>query len=319
MPETRPTPPAASDPHPERSRGLAAGIAAYVIWGFFPLLFPLLKPADALEILAHRVVWSLAAVTITLLLLRHPWGWLREVMTRERAPRVVAAALLVGVNWLVFIWAVNSNHVVEASLGYFINPLLNIVLGVLLFGERMSRAGLAGTLLATTGVAVIAWENWAGLWVSLVLALTFGLYGAVKKRASAPPLGGLFLESGLLLPLALGYWVWLAASGVSHFGIEAGLSSLLVLAGVLTAVPLWLFAIATPRLPFGVVGVLQYLGPTIQFALGVTVFGQTVTPSYWAGLVLVWAGSIVYLRSVFTRARAAGGAAATLGPTTPRR
>lgn len=284
---------------------MVAGVAAYVIWGFFPLLFPLLKPADALEILAHRIVWSLVAVGLTMLVIRHPWGWLRDVLTRERAPRVVAAALLIGVNWFVFIWAVNSDHVVEASLGYFINPLLNIVLGVLLFGERMSRDGLAGTLLAAAGVAVIAWENWAGLWVSLVLALTFGLYGAVKKRASAPPLGGLFLESGILTPLAVAYWAWLAASGVSHFGTEARLSWLLVLAGILTAMPLWLFAIAAPRLPLGVVGILQYLGPTIQFALGITVFGQHVSASYWAGLVLVWLGSAVYLRSVFARSRGA--------------
>lgn len=298
MPESRSQPAA---PHPERSRGLATGIAAYVIWGFFPLLFPLLKPAGALEILAHRVLWSFVIVAALLALLRHPWGWLREALGRTQLPSMVAAALLIGVNWLVFIWAVNSNHVVEASLGYFINPLLNIVLGVLLFNERMPRAGLIGTVLAACGVAVIAWENWAGLWVSLVLALTFGLYGAVKKRATVPPLGGLFLESGILLPFALGYWVWLTVAGTSHFGADPGLSSLLVLAGVLTAVPLWLFAIAAPRLPLGVVGILQYLGPTIQFGLGLTVFGQHVGASYWVGLILVWFGSFVYLRSVFAR------------------
>jgi len=298
---TTPTAPDAA--HPERSRGLVAGIGAYAIWGFFPLLFPLLKPAGAFEILAHRIVWSLVAVTVALLLLRHPWGWLRQVWTRERLPRVVAAAFLVGANWLVYIWAVNSGQVVEASLGYFINPLLNIVLGVVLFGERMSRAGLAGTLLAAAGVAVIAWENWSGLWISLTLALSFGLYGAAKKKASAPPLGGLFLESGILLPFALAYWGWLAVNGASHFGGDARASGLLILAGVLTAVPLWLFAIAAPRLPLGVVGILQYLGPTIQFTLGITVFGQQVSASYWAGLALVWIGSVVYLRSVFARAR----------------
>lgn len=298
MPRSSPTAAAAA----ERSRGLAAGISAYAIWGFFPLLFPLLKPADAFEILAHRIIWSLGAVTVALLLLRGSWGWLHTAM-REQPKRMVAAAFLVGVNWLVFIWAVNSNHVVEASLGYFINPLVNIVLGVVLFRERMTRGGLLGTVLAFLGVAVIAWENWSGLWISLTLALTFGMYGAVKKQATVPALGGLFIESAILAPLALGYWVWLAASGVSHFGTEAALSGLLVLAGVLTAIPLWLFAIAARRLPYGVVGILQYLGPTIQFLLGLTVFGQHVSPSYWAGLILVWAGSVVYLRSVFVRAR----------------
>ena len=289
--------------HPERPLGLAAGVAAYAIWGFFPLLFPLLLPAGPLEILAHRVIWSLAAVGLALLLLRHRWAWLGTALRRPMLPWMLAASALIGVNWLTFIWAVNSAHVVEASLGYFINPLVNIVLGVLLFGERMSRGGLAGTLLALAGVAVIAWENWAGLWVSLVLAASFALYGAVKKRATLPALEGLFIESALLTPLALGYWAWLALVGASAFGRDARASALLVLAGVLTAIPLWLFAVAVPRLPFGVVGVLQYLGPSIPFMLGITVFGQVVTASYWAGLVLVWAGSAVYLSSVFRRAR----------------
>lgn len=288
----------------ERSRGLTAGVSAYIIWGFFPLLFPLLKPAEPVEILAHRIVWSLVAVTVTMGALRQSWGWLRTALTRERLPWIVTAALLIGVNWLTYIWAVNSNHVVEASLGYFINPLVNITLGVVFFGERMTRGGRVGTLLAAIGVGVIAWENWAGLWISLLLAFSFGLYGAVKKRATTPALGGLFLESAILLLPALGYWAWLAQIGGSHFGSSASLSWLLVLAGVLTAIPLWLFAIAARRLPYGVVGILQYLGPTIQFLLGITVFGQHVGPSYWAGLVLVWAGSVVYLRSVFARARA---------------
>lgn len=283
----------------ERSQGLAAGVAAYAIWGFFPLLFPLLKPAGPLEILAHRVVWSLAAVALVLVALRRDWGWLAASLRGPRLGRMVAASGLIGVNWLTFIWAVNNNHVVEASLGYFINPLLNIVLGVLLFRERLTRGGLVGTLLAFGGVVVIAWDSWRGLWVSLALALSFGLYAAVKKSARLPALQGLLVESGLLAPLALPYLVFLGVTGVGAFGTTPAASGLLVLAGVLTAVPLWLFAIAAPRLPLGVVGILQYLGPTIQFLLGITVFGQVVSPSYWAGLVLVWSGSAVYLTSAF--------------------
>ncbi len=298
----------ASGPAPRVSAeaaGLLAGIGAYVIWGFFPLLFPLLKPAGPLEILAHRIIWSMVAVGVVLLALRRPWGWLREALSRKRLPWMVAGSLLIGANWLTFIWAVNNNHVVESSLGYFINPLVNIVLGVLIFGERMSRGGLIGTIFAAVGVVVIAWENWAGLWVSLTLAATFGLYGVVKKRATLPALEGLFLESGLLSPLAIAYWVFLALTGASTFGVGAQHTGLLMLAGVLTAIPLWMFAIAAPRLPLGVVGVLQYLGPTIQFLLGITVFGQVVSPSYWAGLVLVWCGSAVYLWSVFNRSQRA--------------
>lgn len=283
--------------------GLLAGIGAYVIWGFFPLLFPLLKPAGPLEILAHRILWSMAAVGVVLLLLRRPWGWMRDALSGKRLPWTLAASLLIGGNWLTFIWAVNNNHVVESSLGYFINPLVNIVLGVFLFGERMSRGGLIGTILAGLGVVVIAWENWPGLWVSLTLAATFGLYAVVKKRATLPALEGLFLESGVLSPLAVAYWIFLAATGASTFGVGTQHTALLVLAGVLTALPLWLFAISAPRLPLGVVGILQYLGPTLQFLLGITVFGQVVSSSYWVGLILVWCGSAVFLWSVFHRTR----------------
>ncbi|MFZ2428369.1 MAG: EamA family transporter RarD [Propioniciclava sp.] len=293
-----------ASPRPEgEASGLIAGIAAYAIWGFFPLLFPLLLPAGPLEILAHRVLWSMLGVGLVLVLLRHPWGWLRDALAPRRLPWMLLGSLLIGANWLTFIWAINNNHVVESSLGYFINPLVNIVLGVLVFGEKMTRGGLIGTGLAALGVTVIAWENWPGLWVSLTLAATFGLYGMVKKRATLPALEGLFLESGLLTPLAVGYWIALAVTGTSTFGDGVGHSALLVLAGVLTALPLWLFAVAAPRLPLGVVGVLQYVAPTIQFLLGLTVFGQVVSPSYWVGLVLVWGGSAVYLGTVFARGR----------------
>lgn len=292
-----PTPP---EDHPQRGRGLAAVTSAYAIWGFFPLLFPLLKPAGPFEILAHRVIWAMVAIAVTLVLLRHGWGWVRR-LTRPVLVRYAAAAVFVGLNWLTFIWAVNNDHVVEASLGYFINPLVSIALGVALFGETMTRGGRLGTALAFVGVAVIAWQNWAGLWVSLALAGSFALYGAVKKRGTLPALEGLLLESTLLSPLALAYWAFLAWTGASHFGADAQASGLLVLAGVLTAIPLWLFAVAVPRLPYGVVGVMQYVGPTIQFTLGITVFGQQVSASYWAGLVLVWLGSACYLSSVMRR------------------
>lgn len=300
---------ATPDPGPdaagERPAGLAAGVVAYLIWGFFPLLFAALAAAGPLEILAHRIVWSLAAVVLTLLVLRRPWAWVRTVFLGPRFVRLAAATVLVAVNWLTFIWAVTHGHVVESSLGYFINPLLNIALGVVLFGERMTRTGAVGTAMALVGVVVIGWQNWATLWVSLVLAGSFAAYGAVKKRAPLPSLEGLCVESALLTPFAVGYLAFLGATGAGAFGAQAAASGLLVAAGVLTAVPLWLFAVAARRLEYGVLGVLQYLGPTIQFVLGLTVFGQRVGVSYWAGLVLVWAGSAVYLSGALRRAPAA--------------
>ncbi|WP_300083498.1 EamA family transporter RarD [Propioniciclava sp.] len=302
-PAPSPNAPPVPDAAHERSLGLASGVSAYLIWGFFPLLFALVAAAGPLEILAHRVVWSLAAVSLALALLRRPWGWLRTVFRGPRFVRLVAATVLVAVNWLTFIWAVNSGHVVEASLGYFINPLLNIALGVVLFGERMRRTGAIGAALALAGVIVIGWQNWATLWVSLLLAGSFASYGAVKKRAPLPPLEGLFVESALLAPLAIGYLVVLGATGAGLFGTQPAASGFLVLAGVLTALPLWLFAIAATRLEYGVLGILQYLGPTIQFILGLTVFGQHVGPTYWAGLVFVWCGSAVYLSGALRRSR----------------
>ena len=281
--------------HDRRQHGLAAGVAAYVLWGLLPLFWPLLQPAGALEVLAQRIWWSMVAVLLALLALRTKWGWIRAAMRGAHGRMMVAAALLVGVNWLTYIWAVNNGHVVETSLGYFINPLVNVVLGVLLFGERLSAGARIGGLLALAGVAVIAVGNAPTLWISLLLAGSFALYGVVKKKAHLPALRGLLLESALLLPLALPYLVFLEVTGRGHGAVSPGLTALFILSGVVTAVPLWLFAVAAPRLPFGIVGVLQYVAPTIQFLLGVAVFREHVTVSYWIGLVLVWCGSAVYL------------------------
>lgn len=277
-----------------RRQALTAAVAAYVLWGFLPPFLAALQPAGMLEILAHRIVWSFVIVLAILLALRGGWGWLRtSVFTRKAMPSLVIAATMIGLNWLIYIWAVNNHHVVEASLGYFINPLVNVLFGVLLFGERLGLGARIGGAIVLAGVVVISAGSWQGLWVSLSLACSFGLYGVVKKKASLTALQGLLVESGLLAPLALPYLLWLGPAG--QFGQAAGLTSLLVLAGAVTALPLWLFAVAAPRLPFGVLGVLQYLAPTIQFLLGITVFGEHVSVPYWIGLIGVWVGSAIYL------------------------
>lgn len=275
-------------------QALGAAIAAYVLWGFLPPFLAALQPAGPLEILAHRIVWSFVLVLAVLVGLRSRWDWLRTlVFTRRKLPTLLAAAALIGTNWLVYIWAVNNHHVVEASLGYFINPLVNVMFGMLMFGERPGLGARIGGGIVLLGVVVISAGSWQGLWVSLTLAGSFGLYGVVKKRSRLTALQGLLIESALLTPLALPYLLWLGGNG--QFGQSATLSTLLVVAGAVTALPLWLFAIAAPRLQFGVLGVLQYLAPTIQFLLGITVFGEQVNLSYWLGLVAVWVGSAIYL------------------------
>ncbi|GAA1394823.1 EamA family transporter RarD [Luteococcus peritonei] len=278
-----------------RRTALAAGFSTYLMWGAFPLFFPLLKPAGALEILSGRVLFSLVFVVAVLLLQRKDWGWLRAVFRDGTWRVMLLAAALIAVNWLTYIWAVNSGHVVEASLGYFINPLVSVALGMLVFGERMGRPGQIGCLLALLGVAVAASEAWRTVWISLLLAVSFGLYGVVKKHARVTALQGLAMESGLLAPLSLGWMGWLAASGSAAWLHSPRVALLLVVAGVLTAVPLWLFAVAAPGIPLGTLGILQYITPTIQFLLGLFVFGQHVGSHFWVGLVLVWCGSVTYL------------------------
>ena len=277
-----------------RNRALGAAVAAYLLWGFLPPFLASLKPAGPVEILAHRIVWSFVLVLIVLLGLRSRWDWLRsKVFTRRTILPLIAAAALIGTNWLVYIWAVSNAHVVEASLGYFINPLVNVLFGVLIFRERMGLGTRIGGGLALLGVVIISAGSWQGLWVSLTLAFSFGLYGVVKKRSTLTGLQGLLIESAFLTPLALPYLLWLGPSG--QFGSGWTISLMLVAAGAITALPLWFFAVAAPRLEFGVLGVLQYVAPTIQFLLGITIFGEHVSAGYWAGLVCVWIGSAIYL------------------------
>lgn len=277
-----------------RNQALGAAVAAYVLWGFLPPFLAALKPATPMEILAHRILWSFVLVLSMLFALRGGWGWLRtSVFTRKALPSLLAAAGLIGANWLTYIWAVNNDHVVEASLGYFVNPLVIVLAGVVIFGERMGLGARIGGGIALLGVIVISASSWQGLWVSLTLAVTFALYGVVKKLSTLTALQGLLVESAFLIPITLPYLIRLGPDG--QFGRAMGPSLLLVLAGAVTALPLWCFAVAAPRLQFGVLGVLQYVSPTIQFLLGITIFGEHVSTSYWLGLVAVWFGSVIYL------------------------
>lgn len=261
----------------------------------FPLYFRLLVPAGALEILGHRVVWSLVFLTLVLLV-RRRWSWVR-VLTRNprRLGLLLLAATVIAINWGVYIWAVNTGHVVEASLGYFINPLVTVLIGIVAFRERLRHAQWAAVSLGGAAVLVLTVGYGRPPWVGLVLALSFATYGVVKKVIGMPALESLSAETVMLILPSLAFLGWLHEDGRATFGHEGGGHlTLMVGLGVITAVPLLLFGAAAPRVPLTTLGLLQYITPVMQFALGVLVFDETLTPARVAGFVLVWSALLVF-------------------------
>ncbi|MFE9410166.1 EamA family transporter RarD [Streptomyces sp. NPDC006704] len=259
------------------------------MWGLVPLFWPLLKPADALEILAHRMVWSLALVAVALLALRR-WAWIGElVRTPRRLALIAVAAVVITVNWGVYIWSVNSGHVVEASLGYFINPLVTIAMGVLILKERLRRAQWAAVATGLAAVIVLAVGYGRPPWISLTLAFSFATYGLVKKQVNLGGFESLAAETAVQFLPALGYLLWLGGQGRSTFTSGGpGHAALLAATGVVTAIPLVCFGGAAIRVPLSTLGLLQYLAPVFQFALGVVYFHEEMPPERWAGFALVW-------------------------------
>lgn len=283
-----------SSQRPEPSLGLAAGAAAYVLWGAFPLYFPLLAPASATEVLAHRIVWSAVTMTVLVLVLRQTRALLELVRDRRTLALLAAAAAVITVNWGVYIGAVTHERVVEAALGYFINPLVTVLLGVLVLGERLRAWQWAALAVAVVAVVVITVDYGRPPWVALVLAFSFGTYGLLKKSADVGAVTSLTLETCLLAPLALAYLVWLGARGTGTFTTDgAGHTALLMSAGVVTAVPLILFGAAATRVSLVTIGLLQYLAPVLQFLIGVLVVGEHMPAARWVGFVLVWVALVV--------------------------
>ncbi|MFJ3174674.1 EamA family transporter RarD [Streptomyces roseus] len=273
----------------EQRTGLLYGFGAYGMWGLVPLFWPLLKPSGAIEILAHRMVWSLGVVGVLLLALRR-WSWIRDLLRTPRKLALTAlAASVISVNWGLYIWAVNNGAVVEASLGYFINPLVTIAIGVLLLGERLRRAQWAAVGIGVAAVLVLAIGYGRPPWISLVLAFSFATYGLIKKKLNMGGVESLAAETALLFLPALGYLLWLGAQGRSSFATEGpGHASLLAATGLVTAIPLVCFGAAAIRVPLSTLGLLQYLAPVFQFALGVVYFHEAMPPERWAGFSLVW-------------------------------
>jgi chloramphenicol-sensitive protein RarD len=269
--------------------GLLNGFAAYGIWGLFPLFWPLLEPAGAVEILAHRMAWSLVFVAVALVVVRR-WAWAGELIRQPRRLALVAvAAAVITVNWGVYIWSVNSGHVVESSLGYFINPLVTIAMGVLLLKERLRPVQWAAVGVGFAAVVVLTVGYGRPPWISLVLAFSFATYGLVKKKVNLGGVESLAAETAIQFLPALGYLALLTARGESTFTTQGlGHAALLAAAGAVTALPLVFFGAAAIRVPLSTLGLLQYLAPVFQFLLGVLYFHEAMPPERWAGFALVW-------------------------------
>jgi chloramphenicol-sensitive protein RarD len=277
----------------EHRRGVWYGVAAYLLWGLFPLYWPLLEPADPFEILAHRIVWSLLVVLAILAGARN-WSWLRQLGTR-RFTLLSAAAVIVAGNWAVYIYGVNSGNVVETSLGYFINPLVTVALGVLVLGERLRRQQWVAVGLAATAVIVLTVDYGRLPWIALTLAFSFAFYGLIKKKAMVGAVESLTVETGVLFLPALGYLLLLTARGDATFGTAgAAHAVLLATSGIATALPLLFFGASAIRVPLTVLGLLQYLAPVIQFLIGVLVYREPMPASRIAGFALVWLALVLF-------------------------
>lgn len=281
-------------------RAVLTGFSAYVLWGVLVMFWPLLAHVPSLEVMAWRVVWALLLVVALLLVLRVPWTWLRDVRLEWR--RITLASILVGINWLTFITAVNSGHGAETSLGYYLNPLVNVAVGMIAFRERPGKLALAGVGAAALGVLVVASQMATTVWIALLLAFSFSGYGAAKRGVKLPTLQGLAIESAILAPISVAYLVF---AGTGAFTADGSTAALLIASGAVTALPLYLFSRAAPHLPFGVLGMLQYVAPTLMLFVTLFVFGQSVPPAYWAGIALVWLGFGLFMVSVLGKRRRA--------------
>ena len=268
--------------------GLIFGLAAYALWGLFPLYWPLLEPATSQEIVSHRAVWTLVVCLIALSFSKK----LKETLAILRQPKVafrlIISSALISINWLVYIWAVNSGKVVEGALGYYINPLIIIAFGIIFLKEEMRTLQKLAVAVAGLGVLILTVGYGEVPWVALVIATSWGSYGLVKKKLNLGALQGLAVETLISSPFYLGYLLWISHKGQGHFAYSPGLTILLISAGVVTAIPLLFFNGAATRLPFTIIGLLQYITPTIQFSIGVWIRHEDMPVSRWAGFLIIW-------------------------------
>lgn len=272
--------------------GLLFGVSAYIMWGAFPLYWPLLKPASAGEIVAHRAVWTMVFCAIVLAYKKEIRATVALARRGAIALRLLASSILISINWLVYIWATNHGHVVESALGYYINPLIIIGFGVLLLKERMRPLQWTAVGIATVGVAILTIDYGRLPWIALTLALSWGTYGLVKKQLNLGALEGLAIETAFASIPYLAFLFYIHQNGSDYFGSSWKLSLLLASAGAVTAIPLLLFNGSTTRLPYSIIGLLQYITPTLQFSVGVWVYHEKMPAARWLGFFFIWAALI---------------------------
>ena len=268
--------------------GLLFGVSAYSLWGAFPLYWPLLEPANPLEIVSHRAVWTLVFCFFVLAATKALKSTLATLKRPKVAAKLFATSVLISINWLVYIWATNNGHVVEASLGYYINPLIIIGFGVLLLKEKMRPLQWVAVSIASIGVLVLTIDYGRLPWIALTLAVSWGSYGLIKKQLGLGALEGLAIETFISAFFYLAYLIYIGNQGIGQFGNSWGLTILLMSAGAVTAIPLLLFNGSTNRLPFTTIGLLQYITPTLQFSVGVWVRHEDMPTARWAGFLIIW-------------------------------
>lgn len=300
--QNRPTAPSGTSPasSPDMT-GIIAAVSAFLIWGLVnPVYFKSLPGVDPLEVLAHRVIWTVVLAGGALIAFRGISPLINAMNSWRKVSVMLTTTLLISINWGIFIWGVGDNRLIEISLGYFINPLMNVVLGVLFLSERLSRAQISAVALAAAGVMALIVSAGTFPWVALTLAVTFGLYGLVRKKAAVDPVVGLVVETLILLPLMLAYLAWLFAHGQMVFTTQGWtMDLLLIAAGPMTAIPLILFNMAAARLKLSTIGLIQYIGPTAQFLLGVLVYGEIFTQAHAIAFACIWAALILYSADTF--------------------
>jgi len=285
-------------------KGFALGVAAYGLWGVLPVYFKALRSIDSVDIVAHRIVWS-APVLTALLSFSGTWGEVRDALRNSRVVILLTlTALLIGGNWLLYVYAVNSGHILAGSLGYYLNPLANVLLGRIVLKERLSWLQWTAVALAGAGITALAIGALSQLWISLILCASFATYGLLRKIAPVDAVAGLAIETAILFPFAAGWLLWGLAAGTPIFGTSTLHIVLIAVAGIVTATPLLLFTAAAKRLRYSTLGMLQFLAPTLQFLLAVSIYGEPFTRAHGIAFGAIWTALALYVLAVVRHARA---------------